>query len=337
MLQDKSIRGKNMSNTQIITEKLEKVHNGTVSIVENTFINTHQKAIFIDSEFGPWEANVAGVCRGQRHPNRARDAIRKKSLETIKRILREKFNNKISIDESTFVSQNRKCRFIDCDFGEWYAQPSNVRNGCGHPKRSRISAQSKTTYTVNEINKLIKEKHSENVILISPYKGMLEVHKFRDKDFGNFYALMANVIHKGTGHIKRAVKRRKETSMYNYGVDHPMKTKEIYTKCMRNNTNNKIILHWKTNEELVCTASYEIAVVNWLNHNKIDFLWQHKTFELPNGRHYRPDLFLVSENKWVEIKGYFRDNSKVKWDWFQMEYPNSELWDKIKLKELKII
>ena len=60
---------------------------------------------------------------------------------------------------------------------------------------------------------------------------------------------------------------------------------------------------------------------------------------LPNEKHttYRPDFYLIEKNKWVEIKGYFRKDAQEKLEWSHNEYPNSELWDKTKLKEMKIL
>jgi hypothetical protein len=37
-----------------------------------------------------------------------------------------------------------------------------------------------------------------------------------------------------------------------------------------------------------------------------------------------------------EIKGYFWKDALEKWSWFHQNYPNSELWDKNKLKQLNI-
>lgn len=105
---------------------------------------------------------------------------------------------------------------------------------------------------------------------------------------------------------------------------------------------SKKIEHWKTGEVLVAVASYEIAVIDFLNKNKINFEWQTKVFVTPfktkKGKlsTYRPDLYLVDDNKWVEIKGYMRGDALDKWTWFQSEYPNSELWNETKLKELGI-
>jgi len=130
---------------------------------------------------------------------------------------------------------------------------------------------------------------------------------------------------------------RKITNNKKYGKDYPMQTLEIALKVAKSSNNSIILVHWKTNEELVCQASYEKAVVEYLNINKINFRWQSKTFMMPNGKTYRPDLYLFSSKKWIEIKGYFRKDAQEKWDWFHKEYPNSELWNKTKLEEIGIL
>jgi hypothetical protein len=58
---------------------------------------------------------------------------------------------------------------------------------------------------------------------------------------------------------------------------------------------------------------------------------------MPDGRTYRPDLYLTKERKWIEIKGYFYDDAEEKWNWFHETYPNSELWNEKKLKEMRIL
>lgn len=78
-------------------------------------------------------------------------------------------------------------------------------------------------------------------------------------------------------------------------------------------------------------------VVNYFNEHQINYEWQSKTFTMPNGKTYRPDCYLPGENKWVEIKGYFRKDAKEKWEWFNETYSNSELWNKKKLKKLGIL
>ena len=58
---------------------------------------------------------------------------------------------------------------------------------------------------------------------------------------------------------------------------------------------------------------------------------------MPDGRTYTPDFYLPDLDKYIEIKGYFWGDAQEKWDWFHKEHKNSELWNKNKLKELKIL
>lgn len=108
-------------------------------------------------------------------------------------------------------------------------------------------------------------------------------------------------------------------------------------KAARSRNNTEIITHWKTGEELVCTASYEAAVVNYLNKSKINFKWQPRSFTMPDGRKYHPDMYIYSTKTWIEIKGYFWGKSEEKWNWFHTIKANSELWNTKKLKQMGII
>lgn len=108
----------------------------------------------------------------------------------------------------------------------------------------------------------------------------------------------------------------------------------------RNHTMNKkfIVKHWSSGEEVYCTGSWEYGTVLYLNQNKIDFIWQ-PWFELPNATRYICDLYLIKENKYVEIKGRWLKDAQAKVLLFQTSYPNVkfEVWDRPVLFDLKII
>jgi len=78
-------------------------------------------------------------------------------------------------------------------------------------------------------------------------------------------------------------------------------------------------------------------VVEYFNKNKIDYNWHAQSFVMDDGRIYNPDCYLPDLDLWIEIKGYFWDDAEKKWDWFHKNYPNSELWNEKKLKELGIL
>ena len=129
----------------------------------------------------------------------------------------------------------------------------------------------------------------------------------------------------------------RKTCMQRYGADNCMKIKEIRLRAAKSANKITILKHWFSREDVCCQGSYEVAVVKWLNKNKIDFNWEPQTFLMPSGRTYTPDLYLPDQDLWVEIKGRFYDDAKEKWDWFREMHPNSELWGKNKLKEMEIL
>jgi len=100
-----------------------------------------------------------------------------------------------------------------------------------------------------------------------------------------------------------------------------------------------VLKHWKTLDELVCEASYEVAFVNWCNHNQIDFDWQIPQ-KMPDGRVYFVDAFIKSgefSDLWIEIKGYMTPTALEKWLWFSNNHSNSQLWLKERLVQLGIL
>ena len=79
-------------------------------------------------------------------------------------------------------------------------------------------------------------------------------------------------------------------------------------------------------------------VVRYLNKNQIEYSWQPEVFKLSTGRTYRPDLYLIDQDLWIEIKGFFLGMAEEKWNEFHsIIKPNSELWNLQKLKEMKIL
>lgn len=140
--------------------------------------------------------------------------------------------------------------------------------------------------------------------------------------------------------IPESREKFKLTCLERFGVENPLQNRDIFRKVQRSRRKSVIILHWRTQEELVCTASYEIAFVNWCNESQIDFDWQ-ITHQMPNGRVYHIDAFIKTgeyANTWIEIKGYMTEGSRKKWEWFHANHPNdSQLWDENCLKTLGII
>jgi hypothetical protein len=318
-----------------VKKRLFAAHGESVTIIESTFVGFKKKASFNDSEYGPWDAFVYAVCRGGRHPERFRETRRTTPEEANRRLL-EKHGSIITIDPTTWKNGSQCCTFIDVEFGKFDAQLCNVLSGIGHPERVKKQRGDSQRMTEDEIRCILKQQHNNIVELVGPYLGACVPCIFRDVEFGEFTALPLNVL-RGTGHIKRAVKRRQQTSIERFGTTHHMQNTEVFLKNMRKQRHHYKEVHWKSQQILDCTGTWEVATVRWLNERKIDFIWQPRAFKMPNGKTYRPDAFIIDMNLWIDVKGYFPETSRFKCDWFKTIMPNFEVWQNDKLHELGIL
>ncbi len=316
---------------------LERVHKGLVVLVEESYVNLTTMCLFDDLQYGIWKGLPITVKNGGRYPQfRADKKTAKFSTPTddLKSKLNAIHGDTLEYDWSTFRGIGKKMTVIDKDFGEWRPYVIGLLNG----KKHRNRANAEMTVTYEEASERLFKTHGNQVLLKKEsYRGMHYPAIFIDCEHGEWKSNPANVIDRGSSHPNREMDKRKETCLSRYGVDSANKVPEISLKKARSQTKSSIKIHWKTGEELVCQASWEPKVIDYLNAHKIDFSWQSETFILPSGKTYRPDLFLINENKWIEIKGYFRKDAKEKWDWFQSQYPNSELWDEKKLKQMGVL
>lgn len=259
-----------------------------------------------------------------------------KTINEVKKKLK-KTHPEVTIDPDTYRGTSYKATFTDKEFGKWTARVYDVLNGTRHPKRWAISIGNINRTSVEKVVIKLKKMYGDLIILEeSTYVGIGNkatfIHKIRGK-----WITQPRYVLSGMVHPKDISEKSQKTCLRKYGVPFTHQNKEIALKAARSSNIANIKFHWKTNEELICQGGYEYKAVDYLNKNNIDFKWQPKVFKMPNGKTYRPDLYLINENKWIEIKGYFRKDSKEKWDWFQSIMLNSELWDKSKLKKMGIL
>ena len=66
-------------------------------------------------------------------------------------------------------------------------------------------------------------------------------------------------------------------------------------------------------------SSYELAYANWLDAKEIQWKYEPR-FILSDGRAFSPD-FQLSNGDIIEIKGYWTEVGRTKWDLFCVEYP----------------
>jgi hypothetical protein len=71
-------------------------------------------------------------------------------------------------------------------------------------------------------------------------------------------------------------------------------------------------------------SNWEANYARILNEQKISWEYESHTFQLSNGMSYTPD-FKIGEKKFVELKGWYDNDSKQKIEKFLNEYPDYEL------------
>lgn len=318
-----------------IVDRIKKVHGQVVVMDTSTYKGTKKEAIFNDIEYGPFPATVRNVMNGSRHPKHGRKVTAQKNTLKIEEI-KQRCPDYIKIVEKTFISLDEECLFIDTEFGEYKTKPSYVLRGGGfHLDRASRNQGDSLRTSLLEIEKILETNNPGIKIVYETYKNIGESATFIDPFYGEWTTTPSSVF-EGSGHPKRGLEKRRKTCLDKYKVDSPSKNRDVFLKMVRSSHLTTAKFHWKTGEELSCKASYECGAVDYLNANRIDFKWQPEMFIMPDGRGYIPDLYLVDRDVWVEIKGWMRPVGKEKWDWFKLEHPTAELWDKKKLLSMGI-
>jgi hypothetical protein len=326
-----------------IKEKIKKIHGDNVILDESSYTNTQHKARFIDKEYGEWMASPCKIMGGQSQPTRGmlkRIKSQTMSIEKVEEKLKQVHGDNITIDRTTYISCNKKAKFIDKDYGEWWRVVNEIINGgSGHSKRGYQNSIEKQRLSIKEIEKRLFNLHGNDVVIDrKTYISLLKKAKFIDKDYGEWWAYVHNVVDAGQSHPKRGLEKYKQVCQKHFGCNNPQQNREIHLKTIRSSNKHTMKYNWETNEEVDCTASYECAVVDNWNEVKERFRWQIPFENKEENYVYFVDAYLPDRDIYIEIKGYFWDElSQEKWEWFHKEHSNSELWDQKKLKDLGIL
>lgn len=318
---------KTRTSIETIHEKLP-LH---VKLDETTYKGIKIKARFIDVEYGEFWSIPYDVINGHDHRMRANEKI---SIAKTKSLLefKCKLPDFLLIKDESYKGMNKEAIFIDIEYGEFKSTPKNILRGKKHRGRG-IKEIPNLKLTVTELKQKLPKHIS---ILEDTYCGAMKKCQFIDCDYGLFEATPNSIIKNNKNHPIRAKENKKKTCILKYGVEHPSQNREVLLKMKRGARKTYKKIHWETGEELLCCGGYECKVVDYLNAQKIKFNWQ-IPFKLENIGTYYCDLYLISKDTYVEIKGWWRQKiSKDKWELFHKKYPNSELWDEFKLKELGI-
>ena len=308
-----------------VQQCINEIHGvDVITLDPKSYQGLKAKCHMTDVEFGVWQAKPENILSGQGHPDRKKLKIRRKLDDSLRSELAVVLGENAQIDESTYICVSKHARFVDKEFGEWFAKPAHILSGHGHPLRGIQQRSLSHIVHINEIIDRINKIHGDNLIIDAmTYKGSRPKARFIDVEYGEWW-VSPNTILNGHGHPARGYREQSRTLR-----KHPP------------------IIHWKTNKECYSQSSYEFAVLLWLNFNNYDFSWQvpfttpFKQIKRDHESIYIIDLYIKSgpfADKYVEIKGYWRsEESKKKWNWFHSQNLNSELWQKNRLIELGIL
>jgi hypothetical protein len=249
--------------------------------------------------------------------------------------VREIHEGRVSMDVSTYAGLRVRCRFIDVDYGEWYTTPfSAITMKRGHPKRGYRKMAEGQTITRTEMEARLQRVHGDKISLGPDFVGVYTKCTFIDPTYGSWRASPQHVLDGNSHHPRRRKELVVAACLKKYGVRNPMHDPVVMEK-VAGKTRRGVLQHWKTGVYLSYASGYEKAFIEWCNYNQYDFEWQIK-HDMPDGRVYYIDAHVLSgplADLWVEIKGYMREHSRLKWEWFHNLHPNSELWARDVLRQ----
>jgi len=127
-------------------------------------------------------------------------ANKKYTAKDVSKIIFKIHGDKILLDENTYKNTHTKARFVDKDYGEWWAYPNDILRGGEHLLRSQDNKKLSTEQIIKKL-----KKNNEFVIGIKPetYIGSNKKAAFVDKDYGVFWARVSRVLVGQAAHPKR--------------------------------------------------------------------------------------------------------------------------------------
>lgn len=130
--------------------------------------------------------------------------------------------------------------------------------------------------------------------------------------------------------LKKGIK----TELSNYRAQRCPKCNGIFHKGKNHHNYGKPIISKRIKYKGIwMRSSWEIKYAKYLDKNNIKWQYEPKAFDLGNTT-YTPDFYLPKQNLWIEIKGWWRGDAKVKFNTFKRQYKNIKI-DVLREKHLK--
>lgn len=78
--------------------------------------------------------------------------------------------------------------------------------------------------------------------------------------------------------------------------------------------------------QIAMRSAWEVEIAEWLDTLKIMWEYEPKAFSLSSGGSYSPDFYLPEFSCYVEVKGYWLEDARVKVEAFRVEYPDETIF-----------
>lgn len=197
--------GKQIHTAKSTQETLLKRYGGRVSLVEDTFTFFGKPAQFICTIHGSYWSRPVDVCKQKYGCQKCGyEAIQSKlktpSIE-IKRMVEEKYGDKITVDLDTCSGMGSKARFHCKNHGEFWVTPYDaVRSQYGAcSKCAKEGMAKKLSAPVESLVEYLKEKYGDDLrVDESTYSKSSGKARFICKYHGEFWAL-AHSVKRGSG------------------------------------------------------------------------------------------------------------------------------------------
>lgn len=126
------------------------------------------------------------------------------------------------------------------------------------------------------------------------------------------------------------------------GRQHTKQTTQKISRSMVGNTNGIGRGRRTLYKDIWFKSTWEALVAEYFDQNGIEWKYEEASYRLSDRMSYRPDFFIYDQGKFlkiVEVKGYFREKNKQKFELFKQIYEDIhiELWTKDILKSLSIL
>jgi len=218
---------------------------------------------------------------------------------------------------------------------------------CGIVKEKKFRAAKKTSLCLicsNKKNAHVESSEEKSKRVKERYK--THEHPLKGKHRPEHVKEALRVSHMGKP-LSEETKRKisKKNSGKNnpfYGKHHTSETKAYLDKLRKKNVrrgkDSNFYGHTYHSKGQWCTrlsgkkiwmrSSWEVKYAEYLDKNTVEWDYESRAFPIvlnEKEQTYRPDFFLVKENQYVEIKGYWRDDAKEKFDAFCEQYPKIKI------------